>query len=327
MYSSFPSLVVSREQAQLSRIAAYLQEHFAETANLSGLAQMAGFSKYHFHRLFTARYGQTPGDYLKRIRLEQAACRLLSGHHTRITDIAYECGFSSSQHFANSFKKHYGVPPGMVRNGFDWRTIVLKKNRIMENVDEKRHCLPVEFKPKGAFIRIPVVSKDGRNAESEELEVMDFHSYRTASIRMKTIPFSESMANAAQKIIQWSISRKLYLVGGGQFMIAVKIVPDADGEFTFDVCVTIPEDMTSDEEENIKIRHLPGGRYGVYHGKFRTIDDFASAREKIINGWWLSGYFPRDPRPLYVIIYNALSQDASRNWLVDICLPVTTLSK
>jgi len=109
-------------------------------------------------------------------------------------------------------------------------------------------------------------------------------------------------------------------------MHALDIIPDEEGRYVYDVCRTVPEGMALDDDGEIRMRRLTGGQYGIYHGKFKTITASEAAIKKILIGWWLSSYFPRDRRPHYVIIYNPLAEDASRNWLVDFCFPITTLS-
>lgn len=326
MCSSSLTIDGVQEQARLNRVVAYLRDHFAETLNLTELARLAGISKFHFHRIFKARYGETPRDYLNRLRLEQAGCRLLASGNASITDIACECGFSDSQHFAHSFSRHFGVPPLLVCNKFDARTLLLKKTKVMESAYGKRHCLPAEVKKEGRFIQLPSVTEEGRNKFGfRELDVVTFPSYRAACIRLLTVPASEAVGQAIQKLSQWSISRRFFMLGAGQLMMAAKFIPNIEGLYTIDVCITIPDNIEVDEDEGIKIRRLPSGLYGVCHGKFRALQEFISAREKLIHGWWLSSYFPRDQRPLYAIIYNSPAEDGSRDWLLDFCLPITIL--
>jgi len=314
------------ERVRLNQAAVYLQDHLTETLNLEELARTAGFSKFHFHRLFKAWYGETPGDYVKRLRLERTACQLLAEPSISITDLAYQYGFSSSQHFANAFKVHFGVPPVTVRDKFDWRTILLKKIEIMKSGYGKKHCLPVEVQKGSATIRFPQYP-DGcpGGAASPELEVVNLPCYRVAFMRLQTVPLSEALKAAVQKMIAWSIAERLFMRGGGQLMNAVEIVPDAEGRYTFDVCITIPEEMTVDKDDQIRIRCLPGGQYGVYHGKFRTFAEFGAARENLMRAWWVSSYYSRDQRPRYVIFYNGPTLDPSSVWLADLCFPITTL--
>ncbi len=49
-----------------------IDRHFAEPLDLDAMARTAGFSRYHFARGFKAAYGETPGQYLTRRRLERA---------------------------------------------------------------------------------------------------------------------------------------------------------------------------------------------------------------------------------------------------------------
>ncbi len=77
---------------------------------VSELAAAAGMSEPHFYRLFQAETGYSPLAYASAIRIEEA-CRLLRESTLSVTDIAFELGFSSSQHFATAFKKHTGHAP------------------------------------------------------------------------------------------------------------------------------------------------------------------------------------------------------------------------
>jgi len=328
VHSSFPSRLGDQEQAQLTRASVYLHDHFAEALNLTDLARLAGFSKFHFHRLFKMQYGETPGDYVKRLRLEQTAYRLLAGDKPSITDLAYRFGFSSSQHLTGSFREHFGVPPGQVRDRFDWRDILLKKIQVMESSYGKKHCLPVNIDKGKSNIRFPKIMDRGPGcAECPELEVVDMPSYGVGYIRLQAMANSEPVARAMQTIIQWSLEKRLFMLGGGQLMIAAEIVPDAEGRHTFDVCITFPEELAIHANEEIKVRNLPGGLYGVYHGKFRNMEEFAATRASLIRDWWISSYFPRDQRPRYIIFYNPPSPDPASTWLADICFPITTLQK
>lgn len=74
----------------------------------------ARFSPYHFHRIFTALTGETPGDAVHRLRLEKAA-NMLRKSTVGITEIALSCGFSSAAAFARAFRQHFGTTAGEYR--------------------------------------------------------------------------------------------------------------------------------------------------------------------------------------------------------------------
>jgi AraC-like DNA-binding protein len=82
-------------------------------------------------KIFQNLTGSTPIEYLLRIRIEQAKM-LLRRSDMKVIDIAYDCGYSSSQYFANSFKHATGFTPSEFReNGLslsnvesmDWENI------------------------------------------------------------------------------------------------------------------------------------------------------------------------------------------------------------
>jgi AraC family transcriptional regulator len=93
-----------------------IHEHLNEKLELEDLAKSAGFSPFHFHRLFSAMVGETPQQFLNRVRLERAANMLVKYSGYSITQIAMNCGFSSSSVFARSFKSHFGISANEYRN-------------------------------------------------------------------------------------------------------------------------------------------------------------------------------------------------------------------
>lgn len=99
---------------QLQRIREYVSEHLAADIKLSDLAACTGQSIYHFARSFKASTGVTPHRYVIAKRIA-AAKDWLTESERSITEIAIECGFSSSQHFATAFKAELGITPSQFR--------------------------------------------------------------------------------------------------------------------------------------------------------------------------------------------------------------------
>ena len=84
-----------------------IDRHFAEPLDLDAMARTAGFSRYHFARGFKAAYGETPGQYLTRRRLERAQDLLRSADLT-VTEICHLVGFSSLGSFSARFTELVG---------------------------------------------------------------------------------------------------------------------------------------------------------------------------------------------------------------------------
>jgi AraC-like DNA-binding protein len=108
--------VVSRG-ADFGRVCEYMGERYGERFSLQRLSKMAGLSRFHFQRLFSAGVGLSPYDYLLRLRI-RAACRLISAGKG-LTQVALECGFSDQSHFSHVFRKETGVTPGLYRRNTD----------------------------------------------------------------------------------------------------------------------------------------------------------------------------------------------------------------
>ncbi|MCX6100333.1 MAG: AraC family transcriptional regulator, partial [Candidatus Bipolaricaulota bacterium] len=89
---------------RINRVMDYIQAHLAGDLGLESLARVAGFSPFHFHRVFRAVVGETLNDFIRRVRVGAAANRLLGNPRESITEIAVACGYSSPSAFAREFR-------------------------------------------------------------------------------------------------------------------------------------------------------------------------------------------------------------------------------
>ena len=100
---------------RLNIIFFYISQHYTEDIPLEKAAEIAGFSKYHFSRIFKEFSGQNYFDYLSHLRV-QTAERMLLVPGSSITDIAYQSGFGSLCAFNRAFKKKNQCTPSEYRN-------------------------------------------------------------------------------------------------------------------------------------------------------------------------------------------------------------------
>ena len=89
----------------------HIVNHLDEPLRLRELSRTARLSPFHFHRVFQALVGETPSDFVKRLRLEKALGLMAQSRAPSLTSIALECGFSSSSDFSRCFKQRFGVSP------------------------------------------------------------------------------------------------------------------------------------------------------------------------------------------------------------------------
>ena len=91
-----------------------IDKGFERTVSLDELARAAGFSMYHFIRVFCHVYKQTPHQYLVQRRVEKAKL-LLRTTELSVTDICFEVGFQSLGSFSALFRKATGLSPTSYR--------------------------------------------------------------------------------------------------------------------------------------------------------------------------------------------------------------------
>ena len=82
--------------------------------SLDELSALTNLSLSSFKREFVKHYQSSPAKYIKRRKLEHAA-KLLKSTDLRISDIAYDCGFTDLAHFSKSFQQAYQKSPSEYR--------------------------------------------------------------------------------------------------------------------------------------------------------------------------------------------------------------------
>ena len=92
----------------------YIREHISEPLDRETLADVAGFSVPHFHRVFTAHVGESAISYIRRIRMERAGRKLRMGA-VDITEVALAAGYDSHASFSKAFKQQFGLSPSEFR--------------------------------------------------------------------------------------------------------------------------------------------------------------------------------------------------------------------
>lgn len=120
----------------------YIQNHINDKITLTDLANIAFFSPWYAHRLFKEYTGLTVADYIRKIRLTEAA-KQIKNANARIIDVALEMGFESHDGFTRAFVKEFKMTPSSYKSNHSPITFFvpygvkfrqLKENNKMENV-------------------------------------------------------------------------------------------------------------------------------------------------------------------------------------------------
>jgi len=102
-------------QRQLDAVTDYIYAHLDDDLSLDRLADVSGFSPYHWHRIYRAVRGETAAQTVRRLRLERAAT-MLAQNAWPLERIARRAGFTSADAFSRAFQRAYDRTPGRFRS-------------------------------------------------------------------------------------------------------------------------------------------------------------------------------------------------------------------
>lgn len=104
--------VTSQDEKFITKVLAIIEERMHdENFSIDELSRQAGYSNMQLYRKIKGLSGQTPGQFLRTIRLRRAA-ELLKNNADNVSQIAYSVGFGSVSYFVKCFREQYGVTPG-----------------------------------------------------------------------------------------------------------------------------------------------------------------------------------------------------------------------
>ncbi len=103
--------VKGNDELLMERVMKAINKNLADSDfNVDALTQEVGISRAQLHRKMKEMTGISTSEFIRNIRLEQAA-RLLREQKINVTQVAYTVGFSNLAHFSTIFRKHFGVAP------------------------------------------------------------------------------------------------------------------------------------------------------------------------------------------------------------------------
>ncbi|MBW6422279.1 AraC family transcriptional regulator [Rhizobium sp. XQZ8] len=106
--------------ARMQRVLDHIDSHLDDDLDLDMLSGIAAYSKYHFHRQFTATFGLSVHRYIQLARMKRASYRLADGDARSVTDIAMDAGYDAPDAFARAFRQRLGQSPSSFRKSPDW---------------------------------------------------------------------------------------------------------------------------------------------------------------------------------------------------------------
>jgi AraC family transcriptional regulator len=245
---------------RLERVFRWLADHPDQPVDLARLADVACFSRYHFHRIYRFVRGETVTETVRRLRLHRAAVDLIAGQMP-VSRIARRAGYASQEAFTRAFKTAYGVPPARYRASF----VPIPTTHNQEDTMETKTSHDVTIREVTAF-RVAALPHRG-----------DYFQIPTTFEQLSTIAASMNLFGP------WTRSFGIYYDD-----------PSATPKDALrsDACLTVPEGWSP--SGSLEQRQIRAGRYAtiLHVGPYAELE----RTYKWVYGTWLaqSGEEPAD---------------------------------
>jgi AraC-like DNA-binding protein len=106
---------LDKASLEVARVYNHIRANLNRPLSVGDLAEVAGYSRAHFSRMFAAEAGLAPAEFVSQERMRLAS-RLLPNGALSIKEIAGACGFADSNYFAKAFRQSFGLSPTQFRS-------------------------------------------------------------------------------------------------------------------------------------------------------------------------------------------------------------------
>ncbi|HPR96064.1 MAG TPA: GyrI-like domain-containing protein [Thermotogota bacterium] len=308
--------------SRINLVLDYIEQNLSKELTLEELSEVAHFSKFHFHRIFNAFMGETLFQYIQRIRLQKSAALLLNRKNEPITEIAFDCGFSSSAAFSRSFKTFFQMTPTQWKKKMIDQHNMNQKERNINQDDSKgwKENIP------RTLYNLDILSDHGRNTMSEKkgcVVVKDLEQFTVAYVRYIG-PYAgnnQLFESLFGKLFSWAGARGLTEQQDAKVLVIYHDDPHITDEdkLRTSVCLSVPEDT----EVGGEIGKMPidGGKYAFVRFELDT-DEYTDAWNWVYSQWLpTSGYLP-DDRTCFELYPEPDPEQTDGKTVVDICIPI-----
>src|SRR5215475_13280329 len=288
------------EYAQrINRVIDYLRENLDRQMKLEELAKVAGFSEFHFHRIFGAVSGETLNNFTNRLRLEKAA-RLLRYSDQSLTDIALDCGFSSSATFSRAFRSGYDTSPSQFRKSGE-----IKKSKIRKELfPEDAYGLPMSAAEKKAAFPVRLI---------------DIPERQVAYIRVTNAFEMDRVLAALKTVIEWAKSQNIFSQGilFGMSVDDPHVTPKH--LYRYEVCLA--SSFPFECMEGMSKMKMPAMRYATtkVSGDIRKV---STAWDYLYRDWLINSVHEPEHAPALEIFLDKESATDWSHFELELCLPV-----
>lgn len=313
---NFKELSKQEYIARINRVMDYIGRNLDKPIDLSVMADIASFSPYHFHRIFTYIVGETPNNFVLRIKLEKAGQLLQDSPKVTISEIATQCGFGNNSSFSRAFRSYFGMSAKEFREQD-------KAIYIKDGIRYSKNCKPI--------------SKIGKNPQqiNAQLCSVEFNKLiiMDTKIEIKQMPelnliycrhmgAFNKIGQAYENLFKWAIPR-------GLVTPETKTVTVYHDDPSITSIDKVRQDASIIVKGDVKVEGeigkstVKGGKYAV--GRFEIKEtEFEEAWNTMCSWFTESGYQPEDGST-YELYHNDYREHPEHRFIVDICIPVKPL--
>ncbi len=290
----------------------YIESNLEKSMTLEELANVANFSKFHFNRIFHSIVGETPFQFILRVRIERAATLIASNKKESISEIAHKCGFSDISIFSRNFKNYFQVSASQYRSAKLNISNLSQQDSNSHQGDEK----PTQyFCPELKTIKWRTKMKLNKSVEVKELPKMTVAYIRHIGPYKGDDKLFESIWN---RLFSWAGPRGL--LGSKDFKSLVIYHDDPnvtiEDRLRMSVCITVPSDTKVGGD--VGKMEIEAAKYVIARFEL-SAQDFQQAWDWVYGQWFpTSGYQP-DDKPCFEMYPE---EPENGKFIVDICVPV-----
>ena len=295
--------------SRINAVQDYIEKNLGSVFSLDELATVSGFSKYHFHRIFTAITNETLYSYITRQRLEKAASFLLHSRKVAITNIALDFGFSDSAVFARTFKRHYGMSASSYRKKSSNSGKALNGSSSYNEGHTLNNGRQYAMKDD---VKVDII-------DVSEMTVI-YLRHSGSYLELGTV-----FPQMIEKLFKWGFEHGVMKEGETKLLAIYHDNPEIteDNKRRTSIGITVPDGTKADGQFGSMT--VSAGKYAVGH----FIIDKKDGTEGYSRAWsymfgeWLpeSGYLPDDNPPFEAYV-NDPGTHPERKQLIDIYIPV-----
>lgn len=236
---------------RINKVVRYIEQNLDQNLLLEDLARQANYSPFHFQRLFKSNVGETPKQYIKRVRLEGAAHHIALKPETSILEVALDYGFTSLEAFSRAFKNYYTVSPDKFRrSGEKDRLTIMQKKTI-----SRTHP---QIEP-SSFLSTSI---DKEEFKDLEVTVVKLPPQKLVYIS-NNLADMDTVMNSFKKVRQWAIARELTKPGSKLFALMLDYpLFTALSKCRYYTCIEV--DKEPEVSAEINYMELPSRTYATF---------------------------------------------------------------